>query len=84
MGTIEPRITLRLALEEVKRKTRRPFYELAMDVNLAESRLSKILAGYVEPSSEERARLARLIGRPEQELFDQSDSEMGRGQEGGA
>ena len=44
-------------------------YVLASRALMSETRLSRILTGRIEPTAEERARMAMLLEAPESELF---------------
>lgn len=45
-------------------------FQIARFTGLADSRLSKIVNGWAEPSAEERTELARVLNQPEELLFD--------------
>jgi len=44
-------------------------YAAACDAGLSESKMSRIIAGRQEPSAEERAAIAKILGQPAAELF---------------
>ena len=67
---ITPQHRLRRALEQLKRQRRRPFYWLAAEVGISESRLSRILGGYAHARQEEMENLATLVGQTVAEVFE--------------
>lgn len=46
-----------------------PQYELAARAGMSETRLSRIIRGRIQPTAEERKKLAEVLGVPEAELF---------------
>lgn len=59
------RIALKMATYEAGRSQR----EVARLADLSESRMSAITRGWVNPTEEERAALARALGKTVEELF---------------
>ncbi|MBX3203600.1 MAG: helix-turn-helix transcriptional regulator [Labilithrix sp.] len=47
-----------------------PQYEIAQEVGMSETRLSRIASGRLPPTTEERARLAAFLELPETALFE--------------
>ncbi len=59
-------LRLKIAILESRQTQRR----VAVETKIGETRLSEIVGGRgTPPSAEERARLARYLGRPESALF---------------
>jgi hypothetical protein len=67
--SIVPQFRLRAELEQLKHRTRRPLYELAAEVGMHDSRLSKILTGYAQARPDEQQRLSDLVDVPIHRLF---------------
>lgn len=72
---IVPQLELRQALENIKRRTRRPFYELAAQADMSSSQLSKILSGCAVARSHEKEQLARVVDQPVELLFPKDTKE---------
>ena len=58
-------IPLRIALIKANRK----IYEVEREAKLPQSKLSKIIHQVVEPTEDEKERLAKLLRKPVSELF---------------
>ncbi len=56
-------------LKEAVFKQGRHQYEVARDAGLSETRLSRLVQGRSEATSEERTRLAKVLKAPEEVLF---------------
>jgi transcriptional regulator with XRE-family HTH domain len=60
---------MREALKLVIIRSGRPQFEIAAIAGMSESRLSRIVTGRVEPTAEERAKLASALSVSEDEIF---------------
>jgi len=60
-----PNVALKAAIFGSRRKQKR----IAVLTRIHETRLSKIVRGHIAPSPDERARLAQVLGKSEDELF---------------
>lgn len=67
---ITPQHRLRQALEQLKYQQRRPFYWLAAQAGISESRLSRILGGYAHARQEEKERISALVDLSVAEAFE--------------
>ena len=47
--------------------------EIAREAEIQESKLSKIVNGYVQPTEEEMSRIAKVLEIPKRELFNIND-----------
>lgn len=56
---------LKVAFIESKRKQ----IEVAAEVGMDESKLSKIVNGHIEPTDDEKAAIATALGKPKDQLF---------------
>jgi len=65
--TMRPKrnLALKLAIVMLGKRQR----EIAHRAEMTDSVLSQIILGYRPPSPEQRKRLARVLGKPESELF---------------
>jgi transcriptional regulator with XRE-family HTH domain len=54
-------------------KSRRNQVDIAREVRIFESRLSKIVNGYIEPSWDEKGRIAEVLGQKPEELFEKDE-----------
>jgi hypothetical protein len=64
------RIPLKIAFVEAGTSQRR----VARDAHIAESRLSAIVQGWIEPRDDERAAIAQALNRSVEQLFDDPSS----------
>jgi transcriptional regulator with XRE-family HTH domain len=48
-----------------------PQYELARELGLSETRLSRIIRGRLDPTADEREKIARCLHTSVKELFDE-------------
>ena len=74
---ITPQLRLRQALEQLKYQQRRPFYWLAAQAGISESRLSRILGGYAHARQEEKEGLVALVGQTVAEIFELEEETEG-------
>ena len=60
---------MNLALKHALIDRQVPFYKSAQDSDVHYSKLSKIIYGLVNPTEEEKERLAAILGKPKEKLF---------------
>lgn len=49
--------------------------QIARDAEIQESRLSKIVNGYIEPTDDEMEKIAKALNMPKEKLFDNCTTE---------
>jgi len=58
-------------------KEERHQYELASEIGMSETRLSRIILGRAQPTADERRSIARALNMSEDELFGEPSDEGG-------
>ena len=54
----------------------RPAYQIASELGITDTRLSKIILGLLQPRPEEQIKLATILGKKESELFPEKKTEV--------
>ena len=66
---------LNIALKTVLMQRTMSQFELAQRAKIHDSRLSKIINGWIEPNDNEKAAIAKVLRTPIDQLFASTDSE---------
>ena len=74
MEKIQMSLNLKLAVI----KSGKYQFEIALEAGISEVKFSKILKGRIEPNQNEKDKIAKVLGRPINELFPEDKNEKVR------